>query len=744
MSHMRRLFVPITKVDATQRMIYGVAALEQEDKSGEIFDYASSKPYVQEWSNELSAATGGRNLGNVRAMHGKVAAGHLQDLQFNDDDKQIEVGAKITDANEWNKVQEGTYTGFSIGGDYVKRWKDDDGKYRYTAKLSEVSIVDNPAMPGAHFTMVKSAGAEETRSFAKYATAEEFTGVTITNNQVVARAQQIAKAAGSDKFADFITQARDELVKEAGGNPAGDAAVAVPLGGGAHIKPSSQATITEVTAGVANNATDNDATVTAGDAAHVDQAVTKPGEPGNTGNNELRDGANAPTHPDFGGKAASPTNVDPRNEVQQGWQAKDGSFHVTKAAALAHNSVISDPTITAFNAAMGKAAAAVAEKKGDPNNSPKINQEEKDKAKKGTNPENMGEAESATSKAADAPGDGSKPYGDVKYADPGYKADKKKRYPVDTEQHVRAAWSYIHKPKNHTGYTSAQVDKIKSNIVAAWKDVIGGEPPAADAKKAFAANTLRKGMGHVARLAHMIEELNWLQDCCEMEEQWEKDGSAVPAQLKGDIASLVGTLKNMLDEEAAELFDENEVIVFADVLEMAAHGIGADVLEKCADYFGNQPLNKANTSVSTVHALLKAASVPKEHKGKVQEMHDHCVAMGAKCADGGAMAGKAAGMEGTMSKADGDRISAENAMLREMLTKSTSTMEKMAADIQAIKDQPVVIPPGRLSIVEKGAMSGEAASASDLLKHFTPEQLSVAAIRMSQEAGGHKIFGPGA
>ncbi len=65
--------------------------------------------------------------------------------------------------------------------------------------------------------------------------------------------------------------------------------------------------------------------------------------------------------------------------------------------------------------------------------------------------------------------DGKAPYGNVTYADPGYKADKKKRYPIDTAGHVRAAWSYINMPKNHTGYTSSQVASIKAKIKRAAK-----------------------------------------------------------------------------------------------------------------------------------------------------------------------------------------------------------------------------------------------------------------------------------
>ncbi len=61
------------------------------------------------------------------------------------------------------------------------------------------------------------------------------------------------------------------------------------------------------------------------------------------------------------------------------------------------------------------------------------------------------------------------PYGNVEYADPGYQKDKQKRYPIDTEEHVRAAWSYINMPKNQKMYTTGQIEKIKVRIKAAAK-----------------------------------------------------------------------------------------------------------------------------------------------------------------------------------------------------------------------------------------------------------------------------------
>jgi hypothetical protein len=165
------LFLPLLKVDLDRRLVSGVATAEMPDRAGEIFDYASSKPYFQQWSAEALAASGGKSLGAVRAMHGPVAAGKLTDIAFDDDVKQITVAAKIVDDDEWRKVQEGVYTGFSQGGRYVKRWPDaDTGLTRYTAEPHEISLVDLPCVPNATFEVVKD-GVVEKRAFAARAEA---------------------------------------------------------------------------------------------------------------------------------------------------------------------------------------------------------------------------------------------------------------------------------------------------------------------------------------------------------------------------------------------------------------------------------------------------------------------------------------------------------------------------------------------------------------------------------------------
>ena len=63
--------------------------------------------------------------------------------------------------------------------------------------------------------------------------------------------------------------------------------------------------------------------------------------------------------------------------------------------------------------------------------------------------------------------DSKKPYGDVTYADPGYQKDKQKRYPIDTEAHVRAAWSYVNQKQNAAKYNPRDLARIKKRIRAA-------------------------------------------------------------------------------------------------------------------------------------------------------------------------------------------------------------------------------------------------------------------------------------
>ncbi len=157
------MLIPLKKVDSVQRLVFGSIG-ETPDRSGEIFDYDTSAVHFKAWSDELAKSSDGKNLGNVRAMHNKVAAGKLVAIEFDDAAKRIDVVAHIVDDDEWEKVEQGVYTGFSPGGKYARRWRD-GAHTRYTAQPTELSLVDLPAIPTATFSMIKAHGVAEDQPF---------------------------------------------------------------------------------------------------------------------------------------------------------------------------------------------------------------------------------------------------------------------------------------------------------------------------------------------------------------------------------------------------------------------------------------------------------------------------------------------------------------------------------------------------------------------------------------------------
>lgn len=161
------LFVRINKIDEATQSVSGTATQEVPDRDGEIFDYDGSKPYVEKWSDYFKQQTGGKSLGNLRAMHRPISAGVLTDVSFNDLAKSIDVTAKINDPVEWQKVMDGNYTGFSFSGKVVKRWRDPENRslMRYIANPTELSLADMPAVPTATFKFAKADGSIEERTF---------------------------------------------------------------------------------------------------------------------------------------------------------------------------------------------------------------------------------------------------------------------------------------------------------------------------------------------------------------------------------------------------------------------------------------------------------------------------------------------------------------------------------------------------------------------------------------------------
>ena len=123
--------------------------------------------------------------------------------------------AKILDREAWQKIAEGVYTGFSIGGRYVKSWR--DGEYvRYTAEPNEGSLVDNPCMYGAHFSAIKADGTTEMRKFSDRDQTENSneTGANMNSSSSTQSAPDLSKFAqieAVEKLAKRVEEQDSEI-----------------------------------------------------------------------------------------------------------------------------------------------------------------------------------------------------------------------------------------------------------------------------------------------------------------------------------------------------------------------------------------------------------------------------------------------------------------------------------------------------------------------------------------------------
>lgn len=134
-------FLPITKIDKNARTISGYASTPTLDLDGEIVSIDAVRkalPGYWEWRN-------------IREMHGPSAVGVAKEA--NVDDKGLFLTAKIVDEAAWQKVLEGVYKGYSIGGKKLAK----TGNTITDIELVEVSVVDRPANPDCRFSVAKKA-----------------------------------------------------------------------------------------------------------------------------------------------------------------------------------------------------------------------------------------------------------------------------------------------------------------------------------------------------------------------------------------------------------------------------------------------------------------------------------------------------------------------------------------------------------------------------------------------------------
>jgi hypothetical protein len=161
-----RLSMPLTKVDKEKRIVSGFASLDNLDKQDDIV------------TTEASMAAFAKFRGNIREMHQPSAVGKMvsfkEEKYFDPESKKFYKGVFVSAyiskgaQDAWEKVLDGTYTGFSIGG-RMNKWDDAyDEKSDKTIRvikeydLIELSLVDSPANQFANIVSVEKVDGVDT------------------------------------------------------------------------------------------------------------------------------------------------------------------------------------------------------------------------------------------------------------------------------------------------------------------------------------------------------------------------------------------------------------------------------------------------------------------------------------------------------------------------------------------------------------------------------------------------------
>ena len=161
-----RLSMPLTKVDEGRRIVSGFASLDNLDKQMDIV------------TTEASMEAFAKFRGNIREMHQPSAVGKMvsfkEEKYFDPESKKFYKGVFVSAyiskgaQDAWEKVLDGTYTGFSIGG-RMNKWDDAyDEKADKTIRvikeydLIELSLVDSPANQFANIVSVEKVDGVDT------------------------------------------------------------------------------------------------------------------------------------------------------------------------------------------------------------------------------------------------------------------------------------------------------------------------------------------------------------------------------------------------------------------------------------------------------------------------------------------------------------------------------------------------------------------------------------------------------
>ena len=161
-----RLSMPFNKVDQERRLVSGFATLDNVDRQADIV------------TAEASMKAFSKFRGNIREMHQPISVGKMvafkEDKYFDPETKKFYSGVYVSAyvskgaQDTWEKVLDGTLSGFSIGG-RMNKWDDAlDEKLNKPIRiikeydLVELSLVDNPANQFANVLSIEKVNGVDT------------------------------------------------------------------------------------------------------------------------------------------------------------------------------------------------------------------------------------------------------------------------------------------------------------------------------------------------------------------------------------------------------------------------------------------------------------------------------------------------------------------------------------------------------------------------------------------------------
>lgn len=554
-------YCPLTKRDDAKRMVYGYASTAAVDTTGEVITLGALTDALPDYMK----------FANVREMHQLSAVGVTKEADI--DERGLYIGAKVVDEAAWQKVIEGVYKGFSVGGTATKR--DPQDRRQITGlDLIEISLVDRPCNGECIIEVYK---------------ASQPKGKPMT---VEAKARELAKAAGKDPDAVLVksTNAPDVLTWHTFQDEAGAALQREAVEKAARDDAESRAQA--------------EAEAAAATAALVGVPIAAVAVPNGQDTSEeavlrarlITGATEAAAGLSLDGLRTAVDALDRRaaDELAKGKRKPKAGDKITFEKDDKTEKGPSSGTIASVDG--GNVGIDHSDKTADPFEWDKLKAEWKDDCwvvKLGNlwAPGEGRPSEGSKAAAADAPeivvigkaGD----YGtdeEAGYADPGYQADQKTRLPLKKAGtydagRIRGAWAYF--VKNVTLYDD--INKalvVEKAIVGAWCEAIDKNgPPSAESKvkapttnedktmkhaalqalgKADAATSLRKGLFTACSALGLLGQLNYLHEDLAREAAVEGDNSPMPGRFRALLEMMAGLVQAVVEEEVEEMLNNTE------------------------------------------------------------------------------------------------------------------------------------------------------------------------------------------